>query len=96
MSSVDKLVNTLSWLKIFFGPFILGLLVGGCMFVFADRMIIKICGIVVFIIGIVLGVLLANYMKTTGTDGVIQQIEDSPDWDDLTKDMRDKEQGSTK
>ena len=92
MNLFDKTVDTIGWIKIFLAPFFLGLFIGGCMFIFSDNIWVKLGGLFVFILGIFAGVGLANYTKeSVGTQEAIQQLNATPDWDNLTKDMRDKE-----
>lgn len=93
MKPFENIPDTLGWIRLFLSPFLAGLLIGGALVIFADHMVFKLLGVLLFIGGIFLGAFVANSAgQAGGTQETLSQLERTSDWELLTEDMRKKEE----
>jgi hypothetical protein len=97
MNFFEKTTDTIGWVKLFLSPFLLGLVIGGAMFLMSDNTLVRIGGVAVFILGIFVGVFVADSAKKAGgTQETIAKLNNTPDWDEMSEKMYQKDQERNK
>lgn len=97
MPFLEKITDAIGWIKIFLSPFLLGLVIGGAMFFISDNIFVRIGGLAVFMLGIFSGVYLAEAARNAGgTQETLAKLNNTPDWDEMSEKMHEKERERNK
>jgi len=80
MNKLDKIVSVIGWIQIFISPFLGGIITGFLIWISTKNILGAVAAIFVLIVGIVLGIRLAEKAKkNTGTIAFISRVNATPE-----------------
>ena len=93
LNSFDYLGESIGWIQIVASPLLVGIIVGGIVYLLIGNTAGVILGIVVAIIGLIIGIVLANKIwKKKGTIHFISRVNASPELDNLESESTEDKQ----
>ncbi len=80
MSFFDKIFDSISWIKIFISPFLVGAIAGTLLWMAGNGLLFKLASVACFALGTALGIFFAEKVrKKTGTQEFVSRIYRTPE-----------------